>query len=54
LELQIAYKLFLGSDKDLQDARHLYDLFRDNIDKEAISDYASQLNVSEEAKKLVL
>lgn len=31
LEMQIAYKMYLGSDKDLEDAKFLYDLFNDNL-----------------------
>lgn len=31
-EIQIAYKLFLGSNKDVEDARFLYKLFREKID----------------------
>ena len=29
LETQIAYKLYLGSGKDLEDAKHLYEMFKD-------------------------
>jgi len=32
LELQIPYKLFLGSEKDIEDARFLFKLFKDNLD----------------------
>ncbi len=32
LELEIPYKLFLGSSKDIEDALHLYSLFKDYID----------------------
>jgi len=36
LEMQIAYKLNLGSDKDLEDAKHIYTLFEDKLDKKEI------------------
>jgi len=32
LELQIPFKLFLGSEKDIEDARYLYTLFKKDID----------------------
>jgi len=32
LELQIAFKLYLGSEKDIEDARFLYSLFIDKLD----------------------
>jgi len=32
LELQISYKLYLGSDKDLEDARHLYLFLKNYLD----------------------
>src|SRR3989338_4893669 len=32
LEMQIAYKLYLGSEKDIEDATHVYEMFKDNLD----------------------
>src|SRR3990172_11157548 len=32
LEQQIAYKLYLGSRKDIQDARFIFDIFKDQLD----------------------
>lgn len=32
IELQIPYKLYLGSDKDLEDARYLYKIFKNYLD----------------------
>ncbi|NJE09638.1 hypothetical protein [Thermococcus sp. MAR1] len=45
IELQIAYKLYLGSDKDFEDAFFLYELFKERIDRRALNDYAERLNV---------
>ncbi len=45
LELQIAYKLYLGSDKDIEDAFFLYEMFKDHLDRGALSDYAEKLRV---------
>lgn len=32
LELQIAYKLYLGSDKDIEDAVYLWDIFKEELE----------------------
>ncbi|AEC52793.1 hypothetical protein PNA2_1879 [Pyrococcus sp. NA2] len=45
IELQIAYKLYLGSDKDIEDAFFLYELFKDHIDRGALNEYAKKLGV---------
>ena len=45
IELQIAYKLYLGTDKDLEDAFFLYELFKEKIDWRALNDYAGRLGV---------
>ncbi|GAB6135852.1 hypothetical protein [Thermococcus prieurii] len=45
IELQIAYKLYLGTDKDLEDAFFLYELFKDKIDRRALDDYARKLSI---------
>ncbi len=37
LELQIAFKLYLGSEKDIEDARHLYKIFKDNLNMSKLS-----------------
>lgn len=46
LEMQIAYKLYLGSEKDLEDARFIYKLFFNNLDKKLLNDMLSVLKVS--------
>jgi hypothetical protein len=50
LELQIAYKLFLGSNKDIEDARHLFRLFDDKINKEELIISLKKLNVLDKFK----
>jgi len=45
LELQIAYKLYLGSDKDVEDAFFLYELFKENLDRRLLNGYAKRLKV---------
>lgn len=44
LELQIAYKLYLGSDKDVGDAVFLYTLFRDVLDDYELMKWCSALH----------
>jgi len=46
LEKQIAFKMFyLGSDKDLEDAKHLEELFKDRLNKEKIKKYKDLIRV---------
>ncbi|PIU81726.1 hypothetical protein COS70_02595, partial [Candidatus Micrarchaeota archaeon CG06_land_8_20_14_3_00_50_6] len=52
LELQIAFKLYLGTDKDIEDAVHLWDLFKDNLDKQTVKDFAEDLGVTHKLGKL--
>lgn len=61
LELQIAYKLFLAadgtdeelqSDKDIEDARHLYKLFKDKINKDEFVGFINQLNIKKRLRLL--
>jgi len=44
LELQIAYKLYLGSDKDVGDAIFLYTLFRDVLDSDELRKWCTALH----------
>jgi len=45
IELQIAYKLYLGTDKDVEDAFFLYELFKERIKGRVLNDYAKRLGV---------
>ncbi|ALM75481.1 hypothetical protein [Thermococcus barophilus] len=45
IELQIAYKLYLGSDKDVEDAYYLYELFKENLNRRLLHDYAKRLDI---------
>lgn len=56
LELQIAYKLSLmskgsfeeiSSDKDFEDAKHLYELFKEKLNKEELINYIMLFNVED-------
>jgi len=45
IELQIAHKLYLGSEKDVGDAVFLYTLFRDALDSTELERWCRELNV---------
>jgi hypothetical protein len=51
LEMQITYKLDLskqGNKKDLEDAKHIYNLFLDKLNKEELNRLIIKLNVKKE------
>lgn len=52
LELQIAYKLFLGSEKDFEDALHLYQVFEGQFDEGRLRRYVTELEVDESYDEL--
>jgi len=39
LELQIPFKLFLGSEKDIEDAKHIYKVFKNKIDSALLNEF---------------
>jgi hypothetical protein len=45
LELQIPFKLFLGSEKDIEDAKHLYSIFKDKLDLELLQEFNRKLKI---------
>jgi len=45
LELQIAYKLYLGTRTDFEDAAHLYVLFRESLSEPALERWVEDLDV---------
>jgi hypothetical protein len=61
LELQIAYKLFLAADgtdeelnadKDIEDARHLYQIFKDKLNKDEFHEFVNKLKVKKRMRLL--
>ena len=52
LEQQIAYKLFLGTEKDFEDALHLYTVFREQLDTDTLETYVEELEVSDRYAEL--
>ena len=51
IELQIAFKFYLGTNKDIEDAIHLYELFKDKLDNKLIKEFATKLNVTDIMKR---
>ena len=52
LELQIAYKLYLGGQKDFEDAAHLYLLFRETLSTDRLESWVDDLGVAEQYDRL--
>ncbi|SDR34617.1 hypothetical protein [Natronobacterium texcoconense] len=52
LELQIAYKLYLGGQKDFEDAAHLYSLFGETLRETDLEHWATELDVLDTYERL--
>ena len=52
LELQIAYKLWMGSQTDFEDAVHLYTLFEESLRTDDLEGWVDELGVQEEYERL--
>ena len=52
LELQIAYKLHLGAQKDVEDAVHLYTLFEESLSVPRLESWVKRLDVEDEYERL--
>lgn len=52
MELQIAYKLFLGSDKDFENAKHLLKTFQGKLNKDKLTGFIKEFKVEKEFKKI--
>jgi hypothetical protein len=52
LELQIAYKLYLGTQKDVEDAVHLYTLFEESLSVSRLQTWVTRLDVESEYERL--
>ena len=52
LEMQIAYKLFLGSEKDLEDAKHIYKLFKEKLNNKELLKIIFQLRVEKRFEEI--
>ncbi len=54
IELQIAFKLWLGSDKDYEDARYIFNIFKAYIDAKRLNEFILELRVKRETVRKVL
>ena len=45
MELQIAYKIYLSGDTDIEDAIYLYDIFKDRINRETLKNFLEEFGV---------
>ncbi|MBN1455290.1 MAG: hypothetical protein JW945_03435 [Methanomicrobia archaeon] len=54
LELQIAYKMFLGSEKDLEDAMFLFALFTEYLDLQTLMTFLTKFGVEDATVKQYL
>lgn len=52
LELQIAYKLRLGAQKDVEDAVHLYSIFEKHLSASRLETWVRRLGVQDEYERL--
>lgn len=52
LELQIAYKLYLGAQKDIEDAVHLYTLFAETLSVARLETWVTRLGVEDDYEQL--
>ncbi len=53
IELQIAYKMGLGSEKDYDDAAHLYVIFKEHINKKELKKFLEQLDIKTSITKKI-
>lgn len=52
LELQIAYKLYLGTPKDFEDALHLHSLFEESVSTPALEHWVTNPGVEGDYERL--
>lgn len=52
IELQIAYKLYLGTQTDFEDASHLYLLFRESLREARLESWVEKLGVTDQYDRL--
>lgn len=56
IELQISFKLFLGkggNEKDIEDAKHLYEIFKDKLDMEILKEFNRKLKIEDLFNKYI-
>lgn len=45
IEIQIPFKLLLGSEKDIEDAKYLYEIFKDKLNMEELQEVCRKLKI---------
>lgn len=45
IEPQISFKLFLGSEKDIEDAKFLYSLFKEKLNHKLLNEFNKKINI---------
>jgi hypothetical protein len=45
IEIQIAYKLYLGSEKDIEDALYLFEIFKNDLDQQNLKAWMKKFGV---------
>lgn len=53
IELQISYKLLLGSNKDIEDARYLYNIFKETLDTGLLKQFLKNLDKEDRYSKYI-
>jgi len=51
IELQIPYKLYLADEQDIEDARHLYKLFKGDLNPELLKQFLVKLDKEDDFNK---
>ncbi len=51
LELQMAFKFFLGSEKDIEDALYLYEMFKNQINLALLYEFSRKLKIEAMVRK---
>jgi hypothetical protein len=54
VEIQIAYKLYLGSSKDIEDALFLWEIFRNNLDRSMLKEQMKVFGVGGDEYGIIL
>ncbi len=54
IEIEIPYKLYLGSDKDIEDAIYLWEVFKGKPDMKLLKRFMKELNVNGEAYGIIV
>lgn len=47
IELQIPFKIFLGSEKDIEDAKHMFNIFKEKLDHNLMMAFARKLKIED-------